>query len=77
MPQQRRTRRASSYSAKSSSEPKGPLLVILIVVGLGIGILKGMMGCNEGGHYDGGVGSSHKGGHYTNSATDNHYEHHK
>jgi hypothetical protein len=30
-----------------------------------------------GGHYTGGLGSSHKGGHYKNSHTGNHYTHHR
>jgi hypothetical protein len=32
---------------------------------------------NQGGHYVGGHGSSHKGGHYVNSRTGNHYVHHE
>ena len=32
---------------------------------------------NQGGHYRGGHGSSHKGGHYVNSRTHNHYTHHR
>lgn len=32
---------------------------------------------NQGGHYAGGHGSSHKGGHYVNPRTGNHYTHHK
>jgi hypothetical protein len=32
---------------------------------------------NQGGHYVGGRGSSHKGGHYRNARTGNHYTHHK
>ena len=32
---------------------------------------------NQGGHYAGGHGSSHKGGHYRNARTHNHYTHHK
>jgi hypothetical protein len=31
---------------------------------------------NQGGHYIGGHGSSHKGGHYVNPRTGNHYTHH-
>jgi hypothetical protein len=31
---------------------------------------------NQGGHYAGGMGSSHKGGHYVNPRTNNHYTHH-
>ena len=31
---------------------------------------------NQGGHYVGGHGSSHKGGHYVNPRTGNHYTHH-
>ena len=30
----------------------------------------------QGGHYAGGIGSSHKGGHYLNWRTHNHYTHH-
>jgi hypothetical protein len=32
---------------------------------------------NQGGHYVGGHGSSHRGGHYVNSRTHNHYTHHR
>jgi hypothetical protein len=32
---------------------------------------------NQGGHYEGGQGSSHKGGHYVNPLTNNHYRGHK
>jgi hypothetical protein len=32
---------------------------------------------NQGGHYIGGQGSSHKGGHYVNPRTGNHYTHHR
>ena len=32
---------------------------------------------NQGGHYVGGHGSSHKGGHYVNARTGNHYTHHR
>jgi hypothetical protein len=32
---------------------------------------------NEGGHYVGGKGSSHKGGHYKNARTHDHYTKHK
>jgi hypothetical protein len=32
---------------------------------------------NEGGHYTGGKGSSHKGGHYRNARTHDHYTKHK
>jgi hypothetical protein len=32
---------------------------------------------NQGGHYVGGQGSSHKGGHYVNPRTGNHYTRHK
>ena len=32
---------------------------------------------NEGGHYAGGKGSSHKGGHYKNARTHDHYTKHK
>jgi hypothetical protein len=31
---------------------------------------------NQGGHYQGGHGSSHKGGHYKNSRTGDHYTRH-
>ena len=31
---------------------------------------------NQGGHYIGGHGSSHKGSHYSNPRTGNHYTHH-
>jgi hypothetical protein len=31
---------------------------------------------NQGGHFSGGHGSSHKGGHYVNPKTGNHYRHH-
>jgi hypothetical protein len=31
----------------------------------------------QGGHYAGGVGSSHKGGHYVNPRTGNHYTRHQ
>ncbi len=31
---------------------------------------------NQGGHYQGGQGSSHRGGHYTNSRTNDHYTRH-
>jgi hypothetical protein len=31
----------------------------------------------QGGHYQGGHGSSHKGGHYKNRRTGDHYTHHK
>jgi hypothetical protein len=32
---------------------------------------------NEGGHYSGGKGSSHRGGHYKNVRTHDHYTKHK
>lgn len=32
---------------------------------------------NQGGHYRGGHGSSHRGGHYRNARTNNHYTHHR
>lgn len=32
---------------------------------------------NQGGHYAGGHGSSHKGGHYRNARTHDHYTHHR
>jgi hypothetical protein len=32
---------------------------------------------NQGGHYAGGHGSSHKAGHYVNARTHNHYTHHR
>jgi len=50
------------------------LLTIITVAMLTL-TLPALAGTNNGGWYQGGVGSSHKGGKYTNPATGNHYQH--
>ena len=53
------------------------ILIAIVVGAVFIGMSGVMDGCNTGGHYDGGVGSSHRGGHYDNPSTDNHYQRRK
>ena len=50
-----------------------PVALILLLLGSSLA----QASSNNGGWYQGGVGSSHKGGKYRNPSTGDHYQHHR